>query len=43
LYYVLTSFSTTLAAKGFVDPMVAAWVPHAGMALLALWFFARLR
>lgn len=43
LYYVLTSFSTTLAAKGFVEPSIAAWLPHAGMALLALLFFARLR
>jgi lipopolysaccharide export system permease protein len=43
LYYVLTSFSTSLASKGFVEPSVAAWLPHAGMALLAVWFFARLR
>jgi lipopolysaccharide export system permease protein len=43
LYYIFTSFSTTLAAKGFVEPVVAAWLPHAGMALLALWFFVRLR
>lgn len=43
LYYVFTSFSTTLSSKGFVDPVVAAWLPHAGMALLALWFFSRLR
>ena len=43
LYYVLTSFSTTLAAKGFVEPSIAAWLPHAGMALLAIGFFIRLR
>jgi lipopolysaccharide export system permease protein len=43
LYYVFTSFATTLASKGFVPPVIAAWLPHAGMALLALWFFARLR
>ena len=43
LYYVFTSFSTTLASKGFVEPVVAAWLPHGAMALLALWFFARLR
>jgi lipopolysaccharide export system permease protein len=43
LYYIFTSFSTTLASKGFVEPMVAAWLPHAGMAMLAVWFFARLR
>jgi lipopolysaccharide export system permease protein len=43
LYYVFTSFSTALASKGFVAPIVAAWLPHAGMGIIALWFFARLR
>ncbi len=43
LYYVLTSFSSALAAKGYVPPVVAAWLPHGSMALLAIWFFARLR
>jgi lipopolysaccharide export system permease protein len=43
LYYVLTNFATSLAAKGVLEPSVAAWLPHAGMAALALWFFARLR
>jgi lipopolysaccharide export system permease protein len=43
LYYVFTSFATTLAAKNFVEPVVAAWLPHAGMAMIAVWFFARLR
>jgi lipopolysaccharide export system permease protein len=43
LYYVFTSFATALASKGFVEPIVAAWLPHAGMAVLALWFFVRLR
>lgn len=43
LYYLLSSLSTALATKGAVDPMVAAWLPNAGMALIALWFFARLR
>jgi lipopolysaccharide export system permease protein len=43
LYYVLTSFSTTLAAKGYVAPATAAWFPHGSMALLSVWFFVRLR
>ncbi|MSU47508.1 MAG: YjgP/YjgQ family permease [Opitutus sp.] len=43
LYYLFSSLSTALATKGAVDPMVAAWLPNAGMAVLALWFFARLR
>ena len=43
LYYVLTSFATTLGAKGYVAPVVAAWLPHGSMAVVAIWFFARLR
>jgi lipopolysaccharide export system permease protein len=43
LYYVLNNVGTSLATNGYLDPLAAAWVPHGGMALLALWFFARLR
>jgi lipopolysaccharide export system permease protein len=43
LYYVFTSFATTFATRGYVEPVVAAWLPHTGMALLAVWFFVRLR
>ena len=43
LYYIFNSAATALATKGSVDPLVAAWLPHAGMAALALWFFARMR
>ena len=43
LYYILTSLATSLATRGVFEPAVAAWLPHAGMALLALWFFWRLR
>lgn len=43
LYYVFTSLATTLASKGYVAPMAAAWLPHTGMAAIAVWFFARLR
>lgn len=43
LYYVLTSLATSLATRGVVEPSIAAWLPHGGMALLALWFFWRLR
>ena len=43
LYYVLSNVGTSLATNGYLDPLAAAWVPHAGMALLALWLFARLR
>lgn len=43
LYYVFNSLATALATKGSVDPLVAAWLPNAGMGLIALWLFARLR
>ena len=43
LYYLLDNFATTLATKNLIDPAMAAWLPNAGLALLALWFFARLR
>ena len=43
LYYVLTVVSSSLATKGIVVPLVAAWLPQTGMALVAIWFFARLR
>jgi len=43
LYYLLTNFASSLATKQIVEPVVAAWLPHAGMATLAAWFFVRLR
>ena len=43
LYYVITSLATSLASRGFVEPVVAAWLPHGAMAALAVWFFWRLR
>jgi lipopolysaccharide export system permease protein len=43
VYYVLTHVGGTLATKDIVEPAVAAWFPHGGMGLLAVWLFARLR
>lgn len=43
LYYVLNNVGTSLAANQVVDPAIAAWLPHAGMALWAAWLFIRLR
>lgn len=43
LYYVLMNLATSLATKQVLDPVVAAWLPNAGMAVIALWLFARLR
>lgn len=43
LQYTLTVVAASLATKQLVPPEAAAWVPNAGMAILAAWFFARLR
>lgn len=43
LYYLLNSVGTGLATNRVLDPMFAAWLPHASMGLLAIWLFARLR
>jgi lipopolysaccharide export system permease protein len=43
LYYIFENFSTTLATRGVMDPMIAAWIPNAAMAVLAGWLFVRLR
>jgi lipopolysaccharide export system permease protein len=43
LYYVLTTAATTLATRGAVAPVVAAWLPNAGMTAIAGWLFLRLR
>jgi len=43
LYYLLSNVAASLASKEIVEPIVAAWLPHAGMALVAAWFFVRMR
>lgn len=43
LYYVFTNFAISLATRDFIDPLVAAWLPHAAMMLLAGWLFVRVR
>jgi lipopolysaccharide export system permease protein len=43
LYYVLMNLAASLATKQLLPPDIAAWLPNAGMALLAGWFLARLR
>ena len=35
LYYILANVASTLATKGVVEPVVAAWLPNAGMTALA--------
>ncbi len=43
LYYMFSTVATSLATKGVVDPVLAAWLPNAGMAGIAAVLFARLR
>lgn len=43
LYYIFTNFSISLATREIVDPVTAALLPHAAMAMLALWLFVRVR
>lgn len=43
LYYLFTNFAISLATREIVDPLVAAWLPHAAMSLLAVWLFVRVR
>jgi LPS export ABC transporter permease LptG len=43
IYYLLTTSSTLLGSKGFLDPMWAAFLPNLAMIGLATYFFGRLR
>jgi lipopolysaccharide export system permease protein len=43
LYYIFVNVATALAVKQWVDPVTAAWLPNAGMAVLAGFFLLRLR
>ena len=43
LYYLFTVVAKSLAVKQWLDPELAAWLPNAGMAVLAAFFFVRLR
>jgi lipopolysaccharide export system permease protein len=41
LYFLLENISRIIGERELIEPMVAAWLPGAVMALLALWFFRR--
>jgi len=41
-YYLLTILSTTMAERGFVQPLLAAWVPNLIMLVIALWLMRKL-
>ena len=43
LYYIFSTIADSLAAKGAVDPLLAAWLPNTGMTLIATVLFVRLR
>jgi len=43
LYYVLMNAASSLAVKQMLEPALAAWLPNAGMAAIAVWLFSRLR
>jgi lipopolysaccharide export system permease protein len=43
LYYIFMNLASSLATKGIIEPLLAAWVPNLGMAAIGLWLFVRLR
>jgi lipopolysaccharide export system permease protein len=43
LYYIFATLASALAAKQFIDPLTAAWLPNIGLTALAARFFIRLR
>lgn len=43
LYYILENVAASLAMKRIVDAEFAAWLPYLAMAVVAAWFFGRLR
>ncbi|MEZ5275814.1 MAG: LptF/LptG family permease [Opitutaceae bacterium] len=42
VYYLLTVVSTTVAERGLVDPLLAAWFPNLIMLTVALWLMRKL-
>lgn len=42
VYYLLTVVSTTLAERGLVEPLLAAWFPNIIMLIVALWLMRKL-
>jgi lipopolysaccharide export system permease protein len=43
VYYILMNLANSLATKGLMEPVFAAWFPNLGMAVIGLWLFVRLR
>jgi lipopolysaccharide export system permease protein len=43
LYYLFAQLGGSLAAKGFLTPVEAAWLPSLAMVALASWLLVRLR
>ncbi len=42
-YYLLTTIATALGSNGYLDPMLAAWIPNCAMIGLATILFVRMR
>jgi len=43
LYYIFNTIGSSLAMKQWVDPQTAAWIPNAGMVVIAAYFLSKLR
>lgn len=43
LYYIFVQVASSLAVKGILDPVSAAWLPSGAMTLTGLLFFLRMR
>ncbi len=43
LYYIFNTIGSSIAMKQWMDPETAAWIPNAGMVILATYFLSRLR
>jgi len=43
MYYIFTNLASSLATKGFMDPVLAAWFPSLAMGAIGVWLFVRLR
>ena len=43
LYYLLSNFATIAGGKGYLEPLVAAWMPNLALIGVATFFFGRMR
>jgi lipopolysaccharide export system permease protein len=43
MYYIFSNLASSLASKGLMEPVLAAWFPSLAMASIGVWLFVRLR